>query len=767
MTATHLGRFRAPLTALALVALAACQEQEVTEVSPASITDMALEVSNATARIGDQIAVALLVNGQGNDPIIGLQGRVRFDVNRLEYVGQAMGSTFAIANEATADRGAVTFANLNTAGLAGRTAVFAFKVKTEGYLSSLRFELEEAATRSLKAARVRGGTPTVLAPDLIATGARRGVGLAEWRARFGGSSIGPQFTPGDYRANLVYGDADLNGALSIAGDAFYVASVSVGNAAIFVGSELPGAFGSIGKDAVFAGNVFPFNVGGPLPPGSVSTTNQGDISIFDASAIANEAVGNPQPVVGDIIPGRVSVVRGRVVVSADITTNTTWTANNVYELAGTIRVNSGAVLTIEAGTQIEGQRPPTVAALYIEREGMIQANGTAREPIIFTCTGTDASKTKGCWAGLAIAGWAPINEGNAALGTAPAFGTRNPTAGQNQGQLEGNGPLYGGGNATDNSGTLRYVVVEYGGREVAVNNELNNLTMGAVGSGTTIEFVQARNGLDDGFEWFGGTVNARYMVATGNSDDNFDTTQGFVGSVQFGIIQHNPADADKGFEVDNAQATGAANVLEPRTAHVFYNFTVVGQPAPNDPATIPNPSPNASEDAIHIRKGGHPRLSNLLVTGFGRVFRLDDAQTCDISGAPSDQLRITNSIFDGYNFLANANAYPTGTTTPTKCAATNADEAAFLAAEPGNRFSAALPAAFAPMIDPFDTIAPDFRLVGGASNAAATGGAAAPAGNTFIQTVAYVGAVPPTGANAIPWYAGWTRGYAQTQFFKP
>ncbi len=476
MNAFSNGRFRAPLAALALVAIAACREPDLTETTPTAPADMSLQVSSGTARAGDQIAVALVIDNQSSDPIIGLQGRIRFDVNQLEYVGQEMGETFAIANDGSADRGAITFANLGTSGLRGRTAVFAFKVRSEGYLSGLRFELDDAATQSLKAARIRGGIPTVVAADLSVGEARRGIGLAEWRTRFGGEAIGPQRTPGDYRDNLRYGDADLNGSISIAGDAFYLASVSVGNAEVFINSEAAGAFGSIGKDAAIAGNVFPFNApglgeaGDALPPGSVSATNSGDISIFDASAVANEAVGNNQQVVGEIIPGRALVTRGRVVVSADITSNTTWTANTVYELAGVIRVNSGAVLTIEAGTQIEGQRPPTVAALYIEREGQIQALGTAREPIIFTCTGTDASKTKGCWAGLAIAGWAPINEGSTALGPAPAFGTRNPTGGQNQGQLEGNGPIYGGGNADDNSGTLKYVVIEYGGREVAPNN---------------------------------------------------------------------------------------------------------------------------------------------------------------------------------------------------------------------------------------------------------------------------------------------------------
>ncbi|MFN0179475.1 MAG: hypothetical protein ACKVZ0_11810 [Gemmatimonadales bacterium] len=772
MNRLRLERFRAPLAALALVAAAACQEQELVDSTPPTPADLALEVSRADARIGDRIAVALVVNGaQGNDPIIGLQGRIRFDAGRLEYLGQELGATFAIANEAAADRGAIALANLNTSGLSGRTAVFAFAVRGEGYLSGLTFELDEAATRSLKTARLRGGVETIVAADLAVADVKRGLGVTEWRARFGHVG-GPQLTPGDYRDNLRYGDADLSGSVSITGDAFYLAGLSVGNTQVFVGSDLPGAFGSIGKDAAFAGNVFPFNApglgepGDALAPGAVSATNAGDISIFDASAVANEAVGNNQPVVGEIIPGRALVTRGRVVVSADITTNTTWTANNVYELAGTIRVNNDAVLTIEPGTQIEGQRPPTVAALYIERNGMIMANGTAREPILFTCTGTDATKIKGCWAGLAIAGFAPINEGTAALGPAPSHPTRNPTGGQNQGQLEGLGPLYGGGNATDNSGTLRYAVIEYGGREVAVNNELNNLTMGGVGSGSTIEFVQVRNGLDDGFEWFGGTVNHRYLVATGNSDDHFDATQGYRGSVQFVIIQHNPADADKGLEIDNAQASGAGNLLEPRTQFVLYNATLVGDANPNDPATQPSGS-NTSEDAMHIRKGSHPTIANLLVHSWGRVFRLDDAATCDINGvAPGDELRIRNSIFDGYNFLANGNAFPAGTA-PTKCSPTNADEGAFLNAEPGNRFQATLPAAFAPMIDPFDPIAPDFRLTGGAANAAATGGAAPPAGNTYIQNVAYIGAVPPGGANAIPWYAGWTRGYGQTQFFKP
>ncbi|MDX2060946.1 MAG: hypothetical protein SFV24_24255 [Gemmatimonadales bacterium] len=757
-----LRRATAPMAAVAVLFASACQDEQLADPmgAPANAGSLTLQVSSGSARAGDLVGVSLFVDGGefAADPLVGLQGRIRFNVNQLEYVGQEMGQSFAIANEATADRGAVTFANLDPKGLSGRTATFAFRVRSEGYLAGLRFELDEAATRSLKGARIRR-IETVVVSDLDAPASATSISLADWRVRFGVEG-GVQLTPGDYRDDLKYGDADLNGSISIAGDAFYVASVSVGNQALIANSDQAGAFGSLGKDGVIAGNVFPFNLApSTLPPGWTSATNAGDLSIFDASAIANEAVGNLQPVVGDIIPGRAAAARGRVVVSANITSNTTWTANNVYELAGVIRVNSGAVLTIEPGTQIEGQRS-TTTALFIEREGMIMANGTAAQPIIFTCTGDPATKFKGCWSGLWIAGWAPINEGNSALGTAPAFGTRNPTGGQIQNQGEGNGPLYGGGNAADNSGVLRYAVVEYGGFILSTANELNNLTLGGVGNGTTIEYVETRNGLDDGFEMFGGTVNMRYLMSIGNSDDSFDGAQGWNGSAQFVIIQHDPADSDKGLEFDNANSSSLNNAL-PRTTPAMYNFTIVGEPAPADPATGDN---NDSEDALHIRKGSRPDIKNFLVSSFGRVFRLDNAETCDIDG--TGELKIQNSIFDGYLFLSNSNAFPTGTTSPTKCAATNADEGALLNAEPGNRFSAAIPAALAPMIDPLDAVTPDFRLLNGSANAAATGGAPAPAGNTFIQSVTYVGAVNPLAGNAVPWFAGWSRGYARTQYYK-
>ncbi|MBK7763330.1 MAG: hypothetical protein IPI46_08140 [Bacteroidetes bacterium] len=256
-----------------------------------------------------------------------------------------------------------------------------------------------------------------------------------------------------------------------------------------------------------------------------------------------------------------------VTVTGVITSNTTWTKDNVYLLQGTVFVDSLVTLTIEAGTVVRGDANTVISALSIQRGGKIIANGTPCNPIVFTSSKAIGARLKGDWGGLIICGRALNN-----LGTnvpIEGIGATNPRA------------RHGGSIPNDNSGSLSYVRIEYAGFVIAANNEMNGLTMGSVGSGTTINHVEVSYGLDDAFEWFGGSVNCSHLVAYRCLDDDFDTDNGYSGLVQFALGVKDPAVADapavstsEGWESDN-NATSPFTIL-PKTSASFYNVTQIG-----------------------------------------------------------------------------------------------------------------------------------------------------------------------------------------------
>ena len=219
------------------------------------------------------------------------------------------------------------------------------------------------------------------------------------------------------------------------------------------------------------------------------------------------------------------VVAGDPVLKGEIKGNRTLSADTVYTLDGFVYVVDGATLTIPAGTVIQG-KSGTKAALIVERGGKLMAEGTAEDPIIFTSDKPAGQRNYGDWGGVILCGKAKINSGEA--------------------QVEG-GPrtMYGGQNDNDNSGILRYVRIEYGGVEFDTDKEINGLTLCAVGSQTVIDHVQCSYIKDDSFEWFGGTVNCRNLVAFRGWDDDFDTDAGFRGTVQFAVSVRDIQVSDK------------------------------------------------------------------------------------------------------------------------------------------------------------------------------------------------------------------------------
>ncbi|MGE4488723.1 MAG: hypothetical protein AB7E95_04155 [Kiritimatiellales bacterium] len=284
-----------------------------------------------------------------------------------------------------------------------------------------------------------------------------------------------------------------------------------------------------------------------------------------------------------------------VTISSDITSSTTWVSTNVYELNGQIYVDSGATLTIEAGTLV--QTPTNYqGSLAVCRGAKIYVNGTEDNPVIMTSSeDTLTSWHEGCneWGNLTLMGNALISGSHYKGAIVDDNGTPNtkyPT-GLNQKQMEGltaasTDPedvakvLYGGADDDDDSGSIHYLSLRYGGKVVGLANELNGLSMGGIGRETDVDHVEIMNNVDDGIETWGGTVNYKYISIWNIGDDSFDIDEGWRGKAQFGlIVQGYSVDAAQGsgvgdncFETDGAEQSDA----QPVTTAKIANFTVIG-----------------------------------------------------------------------------------------------------------------------------------------------------------------------------------------------
>lgn len=266
-------------------------------------------------------------------------------------------------------------------------------------------------------------------------------------------------------------------------------------------------------------------------------------------------------------------------VTADITSNTTWTSDRTWRIKGFRKVASGATLTIEAGTRIEGDFATVGSSLFVLRGARIVANGTAAAPIVFTSSQAAGQRQPGDWGGLIIIGNGIINRsGTVALEGTGTDPVQNPTINYS-----------GGSNNADNSGTLRYVRVEYAGFGPAQDAELNSFTFAAVGSGTTMDHLESLNGLDDSFEWFGGAADATHLVSYESGDDHFDMSEGFQGRLQYVIAYQskqlipragagNTSGDPQGIENDGCAGSGCdlGQNTTPFTVPVVANFTLVG-----------------------------------------------------------------------------------------------------------------------------------------------------------------------------------------------
>lgn len=309
-----------------------------------------------------------------------------------------------------------------------------------------------------------------------------------------------------------------------------------------------------------------------------------------------------------------TVPQGNVVeVSGEIATNTTWSASKIYLLKGFVYVSNGATLTIEPGTIIKGDKA-SKATLIVTRGSKINATGTADKPIVFTSALPAGARDKGDWGGIILLGKAPTNQGT---DVKIEGGPVAPT-----GKDEKVYTFFGGTDPADNSGTLKYVRIEYAGVEYTVNSEINGLTLGGVGNGTTLDYIQVYRSGDDAFEWFGGTVNAKHLLAIGTWDDDFDTDFGYSGNIQFALAQRVPLKADQSgsnaFESDN-NANGTDEL--PKTSAVFSNVTVIG-PIQKAAAAIDANYQNGAQ----IRRNSSISILNSVITGFPVGIYIDDTK---------------------------------------------------------------------------------------------------------------------------------------------
>ncbi len=294
-------------------------------------------------------------------------------------------------------------------------------------------------------------------------------------------------------------------------------------------------------------------------------------------------------------------------------------AGTVYKLTGRLQVNNGATLTIPAGTIIEGVGG-TASFIAVAQGGKININGTASNPVIMT-SGL-AVKAPGDWGGLVICGKAPINR---------------VTGGASTAQSEVAELTYGGTTAADNSGSIRYLRLEYCGAAFNSEKEFNGLSLFGVGSGTTVEFVQTFHGADDGFEFFGGTVNTSNLVAFGNEDDQFDWTEGWNGTNTNWYGKISFGKGNRGIEADNFEL-GFANT--PLSNPTINNITLVGPGATASSGTYPE------NDGLKLRRGTRGILNNVVVSGWADGFDVEHDETIAGVGTSLKANNVTFSDVD-------------------------------------------------------------------------------------------------------------------------
>ena len=431
-------------------------------------------------------------------------------------------------------------------------------------------------------------------------------------------------------------------------------------------------------------------------------------------------------------------------IGTDITASRTFRRDTIYRLTNFIHVGNGATLTIESGTRIEGEQG---SALFILRGAGIQAVGTAAQPIVFTSSRDVGARQPGDWGGLIIIGSAQVNRtGDIILEGTGTNNTTNDTI------------FYSGGSAAGDAGTsgrLSYVRIEFAGFGPAPNQELNSLTLAAVGSGTTVDHVQTLAGLDDSFEWFGGRVDAKYLVSYESGDDHFDASEGYQGRVQYMIAYQdtvlpprafsgNLSSDPQGIENDGCDAgTGTCTFSStPLTTPMFANFTVVGTGA--------GVVPSGGGIGMLLRRGAGGYYVNGIVARWpNAAMSIRDQATWDRVAAGSLLVRNLLLAENAKTFTLASGQFPAEADSAATKTAWNVQT---VAGTTGSLFTSFPARPAAPTLASMDWTPP-------AGSAAATGGTGAftgtlaTVGGTFVTGTDYRGAAAPGGEK---WWQGWT-----------
>lgn len=323
-------------------------------------------------------------------------------------------------------------------------------------------------------------------------------------------------------------------------------------------------------------------------------------------------------------------------VSGNITSNTTWSTGQVVYLQGPVYVKNNSVLTIQPGVIVRCSKAVAGSGLFVTKGSQLNAAGTSTAPIVFTSDQAPGSRGLGDWGGIILLGKADNN---------------NP-GGVNyiEGIAQSPDTEYGGGTTpddNDNSGTLKYVRIEFAGYVYASNKEINGLTLGAVGRNTTIEYIQCSFVNDDAFEWFGGTVNCKYLVAYRCLDDNWDADNGYRGYVQFCLGVRDPQIADaptvstsEGFEVDN-DPNGSTNT--PITAPIFSNVTDIGPLRGVTSATYAS----GFRRGARLRRNAQIKIYNSIFMDHATRGLFIDGSACE-TNANNGSLKFKHNVVAGY-----------------------------------------------------------------------------------------------------------------------
>ncbi|MFZ4059210.1 MAG: hypothetical protein ACOYKE_13795 [Ferruginibacter sp.] len=392
-----------------------------------------------------------------------------------------------------------------------------------------------------------------------------------------------------------------------------------------------------------------------------------------------------------------------------------------YTLKGYVYVNNRATIRFAAGSIIVSDTIQK-GALIIEKNSRLFAEGTASEPIVFTSGKAPGFRKPGDWGGIVMLGNAPTNRSTTPI-------------------IEGGiNSEYGGAVVADNSGSLKYVRIEFAGIAADPNSEINGLTLGGVGSGTTIENIQVSYGNDDAYEMFGGTVNLKNIIAFATADDDFDFDFGYVGRLQFGISLRDPlfvdgGDAGNGIECDN---DGTGTVATPRTRPQMSNFTFCG---PNGAAgTLANHNFNT-----RFRRSTHFLLNNSILMGYAKAgfqFESDSTASAYLDGRSRFRHNLVHSVLENYKV---------GSTTLTTAAAVKTK------AEGADSCKSYAAFTDINLENPFSLTAPNFQPKAGSVALSGASFFGMPAAFTVTT---YVGAIGTTN-----WATGWTSFTPQTNVY--